>query len=215
MPTATVTVSNNSVCQGASSPVISFIGANGTRPYTFTYRDYAGVEKTAVAPTNSDIATVSVPTSTAGDFTYELLRVNDANTCEQDQSETVTVTVNPLPTATISGTTDVCQGDPAPVVTFTGSSGLAPYTFTYKYNNGANQQIVSDGSGVAAISQPTAASGTFTYTLISVSGANNCVSSQLGTVRVTVNPAPDATISANMTEVCQNTAPPMVRNNFV
>jgi hypothetical protein len=36
-----------------------------------------------------------------------------------------------LPVATISGTTDVCQNAAQPLITFTGSGGTAPYTFTY------------------------------------------------------------------------------------
>jgi len=81
-----------------------------------------------------DVATVTAPTTAAGTFTYLLVSVQDASgtTCSNPQTGTAVITVNPLPTATITGTTAVCQNAaPAPVVTFTGAGGTAPYTFTY------------------------------------------------------------------------------------
>ncbi|MGD9929768.1 MAG: PKD-like domain-containing protein [Mangrovibacterium sp.] len=210
LPTASI-AGDNTVCQGAGSPVITFTGANGARPYTFTYRVNGGTEQAVATSSSSNTATVSVPTSTTGDFTYELLRVNDANTCGQNQGGIATVTVSPLPTATIEvNETAVCQGETAPMITFTGSGGEAPYTFTYKYNNGANQTINSDASGLATIPQPTTASGTFIYTLVSVEGADACAQSQSGSVSVTVNPTPDVTITTTATDVCQNEPSPIV-----
>ncbi|KOH46639.1 hypothetical protein NC99_06160 [Sunxiuqinia dokdonensis] len=210
LPTASI-LGDQTVCQGAGSPVITFTGNNGTRPYTFTYLDYEGVERTVSTTSSSDVATVPVPTSTTGDFVYELQRVSDANTCEQTQGGTATITVSPLPTATITADpTEVCQGAAAPVITFTGSGGLAPYTFTYKYNNGANQTINSDASGIATITQPTSASGIFKYDLVSVAGDDGCGQSQSGSVSVTVNPTPDAMITTSTTEVCQNEPSPIV-----
>ena len=61
------------------------------------------------------------------------MSVRDASitTCSQAQTGSAIVTVNPLPTATISGTTAVCKDAASPNITFTGASGTAPYTFTY------------------------------------------------------------------------------------
>ncbi|WP_299581035.1 PKD-like domain-containing protein [uncultured Sunxiuqinia sp.] len=209
LPTASI-LGNQIVCQGAGSPVITFTGDNGTRPYTFTYLDYEGTERTVSTTSSSDVATVSVPTSISGDFTYELLRVTDANTCGQSQNGTATVSVSPLPTATINGTTAVCQGAESPTITFTGNGGEAPYTFTYKVNNGVNQQIVSDASGKATINQSTSASGIFKYDLVAVAGNDDCGQNQSGSVSITVNSSPDADLSANVSEVCQNGTSPIL-----
>lgn len=104
---------------------------------------------------------------------------------------TATITVNPLPTATISGSTAVCQNDTAPIVTFTGATGTAPYTFTYKFNGGSNQTIVSSGN-TATIAQPTGTAGTFAYTLVSVqdSSSTTCTNAQAGTATIVVHPTP-------------------------
>src|SRR5690606_20729682 len=101
-------------------PQVTFTGANGTAPYTFTYTINGGAAQTVVSTGN--IATVDVPTGTVGTLTYSLVSVQDASStaCIQNQSGSVSITVNPLPTATISGTTDVCQNGTSPMITFSG-----------------------------------------------------------------------------------------------
>ena len=66
----------------------------------------------------NSVATVPVPTGTAGTFTYSLVSVQDASTtaCTQAQTGSAVVTVNPLPTATISGTTAVCRNSALPLL---------------------------------------------------------------------------------------------------
>src|SRR5690606_33564160 len=134
-PTASIALNGASiVCRNDASPVITITASGGTAPYTFTYTINNGANQTVVSTGNT--ATVTVPTGTAGTFVYDLVSVQDASStaCLNSQTGSVTVTVNPLPTATISGTMDVCQNDAAPVITFTGANGTAPYTFTYTIN---------------------------------------------------------------------------------
>jgi len=209
LPTATISGTTD-VCQNGVSPNITFTGANGTAPYTFTYTINGGSNQTVISTGNT--ATVSVPTGTNGTFTYTLVSVQDASstTCSNPQSGTATVVVNPLPTATISGTTDVCQNGVSPNITFTGANGTAPYTFTYTINGGSNQTVISTGN-TATVSVPTGTDGTFTYTLVSVQDASSttCSNPQTGTATVKVNPLPTAIISGT-TDVCQNGAAPNI-----
>ncbi|MFN3753738.1 GEVED domain-containing protein [Flavobacterium sp.] len=111
---------------------------------------------------------------------------------------TGTILVNPLPLATIAGSTAVCQNDASPLVTFTGSNGTAPYTFTYKLNGGNNQTVVSLGN-TATIAQPTGTAGTFAYTLVSVkdSSSTTCTNPQSGLATIIVHPTPTAVAPAN------------------
>ncbi|GAA0874644.1 hypothetical protein GCM10009118_10520 [Wandonia haliotis] len=209
LPTAILS-GDTEICQNSASPSVTFTGANGTAPYTFTYTINGGANQTVTSVGNT--VTVSVPTGSAGTFVYDLISVQDASstTCSQAQTGTATIVVNPLPTATITGTTDVCQDGTSPSVTFTGANGTAPYTFTYNINGGASQTVVSTGN-TATVSVPTGAAGTFNYNLLSVQDASStaCVQSQAGTVTVIVNPLPTAIISG-ATEVCENDAPPSV-----
>lgn len=209
LPTATI-AGTVDVCVGDAAPTITFTGANGTAPYTFTYTIDGGANQTVTSTGNT--ATVTAPTGTAGTFVYDLVSVQDASAtnCSQAQTGTATVVVNPLPTATIAGTIDVCQGDPSPVITFTGANGTAPYTFTYNINGGANQTVVSTGATVT-VNAPTGAAGTFDYNLISVQGASStaCSQAQTGTATVIVNPTPSATIAGDI-EVCEGAAAPTI-----
>ena len=132
-------------------------------------------------------------------------------------SSPVTLTVNPLPTATISGTVATCTNSSAPYITFTGGNGTAPYTFTYTLNSGANQTVVSNGSGVATVTASVATTGSFVYTLISVADSSSTTCSQLqtGTATVTVNAVPTAvTITpTGSTTICSSDTPLLLTAN--
>ncbi|WP_396158399.1 choice-of-anchor L domain-containing protein, partial [Flavobacterium sp.] len=208
LPTATIS-GTTAVCQNSPSPAITFTGLNGTAPYTFTYLNPSGTSQT-ISTTVGNTATIPVSTSTDGVFTYTLVRVQSSGTpaCSQLQSGTATVTVNQLPTATISGTTSVCRNDPSPNITFTGANGVAPYTFTYSTDGGVTTITSPPSTGnIFILPVATGTAGTFTYTLISVqsSGTPACSQLQSGSATVTVTSLPIATISGTAT-ICSNTS---------
>ena len=209
LPTAMIS-GTTAVCKDAVSPNITFTGANGTAPYNFTYTINNGSNQT-VTTTVGNSVTVAAPTGTAGTFTYALVRVQDASStaCSQSQSGSAVVTVNPLPTATISGTTAVCKDEASPNITFTGASGTAPYTFTYAINEGSNQAVTTIVGNSVTVAVPTGAAGTFTYNLVSVQDASACLQPQTGSAAVTVNPLPTATISGT-TAVCKDAISPNI-----
>lgn len=103
--------------------------------------------------------------------------------------------VNPLPTATISGTSTVCQNSSSPVITFTGAGGITPYTFTYLDPIGSTQTVSTTG-GNTSVSLPinSTTAGTYVYSLLSVQsgGAGACSQNLSGSATVTVIPTPTA-----------------------
>lgn len=209
LPTASIT-GDATICEGDPSVSVVFTGANGTAPYTFTYTLNNGQNQTITSSGNT--ASITVSSSVPGTFVYNLIEVEDASStlCSQAQSGTATIVVNPSPTATISGTVEVCEGEVEPTITFTGSGGVAPYTFTYTINGGTNQTVVSTSSS-ATLTVPTNTSGTYTYTLVSVQDASStsCSQSQTGSATVTVNPIPTASISGS-TVICVGDINPVV-----
>ncbi|MEJ7681481.1 MAG: Ig-like domain-containing protein [Segetibacter sp.] len=148
-------------------------------PITYGWGSAGSGQSITVSPTQTTTYTVTA---------------NTTNGCAPTTKD-ITITVNPLPTATISGTTAVCQNATRPAITFTGTGGTAPYTFTYKIGTGANQTVVS-GSGTNPVSvtvfAPTTTVGTFTYNLVSVQG-QFCSNPQTGSATITVNPLPTIT----------------------
>ncbi|GGI25230.1 CehA/McbA family metallohydrolase [Pedobacter mendelii] len=191
LATATVTGST-AIPQNGTAPTITFTGANGTAPYTFTYNINGGTNRTVTS--NGNAATILAPTTAVGTFIYNLVSVADVN-CGQAQTGSATILVRPLPVATIAGNASVCNFNTAPVVTFTGSVGTAPYTFTYTLN-GSSARTVTTNSTTATLNVPTGNSGTFIYTLVSVTDAY-ATQTQIGNATVIVNPLPIVTINSN------------------
>jgi len=213
LPTATI-AGSATICQNSGQPGITFTGSGGTRPYTFTYNINGGGNSTVTTTLVSNSATVLAPTTTAGNFVYNLISVRDGtiSACTQAQSGNATIIVNPLPNATISGTTSVCQNAGAPVITFTGSGGTTPYIFTYNINGGSNTTVsTTSGSSTVAITAPTTSSGTYVYNLVSVmdGSTTTCSQNQTGSATVTINPLPTATVTGT-TAVCRNAPEPYI-----
>ena len=209
LPTASIAGAVQ-VCVNDPSPNVTFTGAVGAAPYTFTYNINGGANQTVVT-TSGNSVTVAAPTTVAGTFTYNLVSVKDASPalCSQNQTGSVVVQVNTLPTASIAGAITVCKNATSPNITFTGASGAPPYTFTYNINGGASQTITTTSGNSVTVAAPTTTAGTFTYNLISVQGgiSNSCSQPQTGNTIVIINP--DAAISlstgSNTQSVCINT----------
>ena len=112
-----------------------------------------------------------------------------------------TLTCPPI-TATISGTTAICQNSASPNITFTGSNGTAPYTFTYNINGGSNLTISTTSGNSINLAVPTVTTGTFTYNLLGVFDVigSDCLQTQSGSAVVNVNPLPTAPIVGTITQ---------------
>lgn len=99
-----------------------------------------------------------------------------------------------MPNAAISvDMTTVCQYNDSPVITFTGSAGTAPYTFTYTVNAGSPQLITSTGN-TATLDVPTSNNGTLIYTITQVQDQTGTSNTASGSVTVTVTEGPDASL---------------------
>jgi hypothetical protein len=160
LPTVTITAGGaTTFCQGASVTLTSSTGSS--------YLWSTGAITTSISPT------------AAGNYTVQ---VTDANGCKNTSDATV-VTVNTLPTATITagGATTFCQGGSVTLTSSTGSS--------YLWSTGATTSSIS----------PTTA-GNYT---VQVTDANGCKNTSSSTV-VSVNTLPIATITAGgATTFCQ------------
>ncbi len=211
LPSASI-AGSATVCQGSASPVVTFTGSGANAPYTFIYK-LNGSANQSITTTSGNSVSISIPTSSPGTYTYTLVGVSESgvNTCGSTASGTATVVVSPLPSASISGTTSICQFSASPVITFTGSGATPPYTFTYNINGGANQTVTTISGSSVTVSVPTSVAGLYTYNLVSVveSSGTACANTASGSASVLVNPLPTATISAN-NSVCQNSTSPQI-----
>lgn len=195
VPNASISISSTSICNG-DSITVTF---TGTPNATFDYAIDAGSVQSAFLDASGSYTITESPTANR---TYALtnVRVLDGlgNTvCSQNLNQSVSVTVNPLPTATISGATTICSG--TTVITFNGTPNA---TVTYTMNSGANQTVVLNGMGSATVTTPLLTSNT-TYNLVSVASSSTpvCSQNQAGSVLITVVALPTVTISGS-TSVC-------------
>ena len=200
LPTPKASISGTlSVCEKAASPLITFTGSEGDAPYTITYTVNGGASQTLT--TTGNAGTVAVPTAVPGTYTYSLVSVSDANgtLCQQNQTGSAVVTVNPLPTAGISGSTSVCLNAPAPLITFTGAVGQAPFTFRYNVNGGPVQTVTTSSGNSVTVAAPTGNAGTFVYNLVSVTDGSStaCSQAQTGSATVVVWTLPVADYSTS------------------
>lgn len=138
-------------------------------------------ENTEASTTNS----VDINWTTTGIYTLTVQEITKDNCVGPVQY--LRVTVNELPTATISGTTITCQNAASPIVTFTGAGGTAPYTFTYNFNDGSNKTVTTTTGDTVTVSVPTSVPGTFAYNLVDVTDSKGCTNPQTGTATITIN----------------------------
>ncbi len=167
------------------------IGVASVLGYTYSWLPTTGLSNAAqsnptVTLTNVDTTVYVVTTIALG--------------CSSTDS--VTVAVSALPTATITGTATVCQSAIVPYITFTGAGTTAPYTFTYTLNGVTQPTVTTIIGNSVSIQAPTTANGTFTYALVSVEDAStlHCSQLQTGSAIVTVSSKPSAAFTS--TKVC-------------
>ncbi|HEX6224161.1 MAG TPA: PKD-like domain-containing protein, partial [Chryseolinea sp.] len=202
LPTASIS-GTTTICSGASATLTFTLPSSGT--YNVVYTD-GTTNFTANGISNG--ATVNVfPSATT---TYTIVSVtNTATLCtvtapHANITGSAVITVNPLPTASISGTGTVCTGGTA-VLTFTLPVGSYNVVYTDGTTN-FNANGISNGATVNVIPPL----GNTTYTIVSVSNtASTCSvtaphANITGSAVVTVNPLPTASISGTTT-ICSGT----------
>lgn len=112
------------------------------------------------------------------------------------------------PSATISGPSAVCQNATGQVITFTGTGGTAPYTFTYSVTGTPGTQTIqtTGTNNSITLAVPTGAAGTFTYALVQVedSAPGHSPVNVGGNAVITINPQANADLNSSANSVLFN-----------
>lgn len=171
------------MAQSTQSDVVSmgttknyYVNATPGSKYTWKINE----ESPLASTTNS----VDITWTTPGIYTLTVQETTKDNCVGTVRYLQVTVIAL---TATISGTTSTCQNADSPVVTFTGSSGTSPYTFTYNINGGIYNTVTTTlGDTTVTVSVPTTIPGTFAYDLVNVTDSKGYTNDQTGTAIITI-----------------------------
>ncbi|RAR46666.1 T9SS type B sorting domain-containing protein [Flavobacterium lacus] len=194
LPTATIS-GITSICAG-NSTVINF---NGTPNAEITYTIDGGADQ-FITLDATGFATLTSPVLSANS-TYSLVSITSpiSASCNQTIAGSVTILVNPPPTASISGDTSLCLGDNGSIQ-FVGTPNA---TVFYTIDNGPSQFTVLNAIGekTVAISNVTTTT-VVRITEVSTAGGSGCSQTLSQLITFTVVPLPIATISANQTAVC-------------
>jgi len=176
LPTASV-IANTAICTGASLP----IGASAIGGSTYSWVSVPlGFASTSSNPTASPVITTA----------YTLTETN-SNGCVKSNS--VTITVNVLPTASVIANTAICTGGSLPI----GGSAVGGSTYSW----------VSIPLGfVSTSSNPTASPVSTTAYTLTETNSNGCVKSN--SVTITVHALPASSVIAN-TAICIGTSLPI------
>ena len=182
IPIATATPSTVTICSLDTTNIVLTSNAIGTT-YAWTSAS-TNVTGASSATGNSITDALTATGNTPGTVVYTITPSGSGCT---GLPIIATVTVNPLPTATISGTSSICYNATS-LISFTGTPNA---TVSYTINGGPNQTILLDNLGVGSVSTGNLTTTT-TYQLVSVqsSGIPSCTQTQSGSVVVTVIPVP-------------------------
>ncbi|QIA06264.1 PKD-like domain-containing protein [Draconibacterium halophilum] len=177
------------VCQDAADETYTATAANST---SISY----SVSPAGAGTINSSTGLMNWDASFSGTATITATATGLCGTTTED----LTIVVYPLPTATISGTTTICESD-ATTITID-LTGTQPWSVTYTDGTTpVTQNNITSNPYTFNVSP----AGNTTYTLTDVSDAN-CAGTVSGSAAITIRPTPTVTISGD-DEVCQNTSP--------
>ncbi|MFT5779031.1 MAG: gliding motility-associated-like protein [Crocinitomicaceae bacterium] len=172
------------VCDPYGGPpaTVTLAGA-GASTYTW---DFGAIDGVPIVPP-------------AGTTTTYTVTGTDINGCIG--TDQIDVTVNVIPDVTITGTTSLCENDPATNIVITVQGGVAPYNVDYTLDGVPQTTIISTGS--TTITGPNSPPGTYVYTVTHVdeSSANGCEQNLNETATITVNALPNVSAGGDI-EIC-------------
>ncbi len=176
LPVVTANPANKAVCAGSSASFTSTATASPAPTIQWQVSTDGGATFVNVANATSSTYTFA----TSGSDNAKQYRAQFSNACGVVASAAATLTVNALPTCSISGADAVCAGSPNNL--YSGPAGLAAYRWSV-----TGSATLSGPTTAQSVSVNAGASGTFTLTL-TLTNASGCSSTCSKTVTVLALP---------------------------
>lgn len=183
-PTASVFSANSSICLGNSAN-LSVAITGGTGPFKVVYQDNASTPN--VYTVSNYVSGSSISLSPTITYNYSLVSVTSANGLGgigTGNSGSPRITVNQLPTITVSSTaTTICQGTTTSTLSYTATTNSPnKYNIVWSVSNPSvlanvtNVTLVNAPSSISITVPALAASGTYTGNLTVTNSITTCPS---------------------------------------
>jgi hypothetical protein len=198
LPTASISSPNLNICAG-STAAIAF---NGTPNAIITYTINSVSSQISLNALGTATVT-TLPLSANATISLISITLSGTPSCSKTLSESITINVESLPTATINSTQlQTCFGTSATVV-FSGTPN-ATVNFTV---DGVANQIVLDNSGNASFTTSILTVPSI-YTLISVTSGSllSCTKLLSESITIAILSLPVAAISSTTLNICNGTS---------
>lgn len=187
LPTATATGSAE-ICNDGSTAVVGFT-FTGPAPYNINFTDGSNIFNISTSNNPEHI-------TTSAQGSYHVTKITDGNGCNGNSfGDTAIITLNPLPTITLNGSSEICNdGVTTAPIGFT-LTGKMPFDF--KYSIGGDTLRVDNVNATSYILNTMRAG---TYVAVAVTDANGCSGTDFGDpASLLLNPLPTGTLSGSTT----------------
>ncbi|MCS7162334.1 MAG: PKD domain-containing protein [Bacteroidia bacterium] len=193
IPTVSITVSQNPICPG-QSVTFTALANNAGAGATYNWYRNSGAGPILVASSNSPTYTTNNLNN--GDQIYAT--VVSSQGCASAPSNTITITVSPIPTVSLTASANsICQGA---AVTFTATPANAGPNPTYRwYVNNLLVATTTSNTYTTTTLQP--GNNAVHVVIVSTDGCTG-PASQSNTVNVLVEVTPTVSITASSTTIC-------------
>lgn len=216
LPTQLSVTGATTICSGTSANISI---ANSQVGVNYQLRNNSGNTNVG-SPVTGTGGTILLPTgSLSSTTTFNVIGTNATTLCSQQMSNTVTITVNTTPTATVTNSSQsICTGTAFTTMTFGTSPTVTGTTFAWtRDNTSAVTGVAASGSGTSitgvTLTNTTNAPVTVTFTITPTGPSSTfCVGSPT-TATIVVNPKPTGSASAQ--SVCTGSASSVALNSNV
>ncbi|MCW3086386.1 MAG: hypothetical protein JWP12_3752 [Bacteroidetes bacterium] len=207
IPVVTATPTSQTICSGSTTAITLSGNVTGTTfAWTVTQTGVSG----ATASSGTSIAQILIATgASTGTAVYTITPT--ANGCS-GTPVTVTITVNPIPFATATPSTQtLCSGGTTSIALTSFTTGT---TFSWTViQTGVSGASAGSGTSIAQVLSATGTTtGTAVYSI--TPSANGCTGSPI-TVTITVNPIPVLTATPATQTICSGSATSITLNSNV
>jgi hypothetical protein len=192
MQPATYTLQGSNVCLDGTV-TLNLSGSQAGWTYLL-YKDGTAIGDTQAGTGGALVFTDAA--SVTGTFNYAVRTVDPTGSqCEEQVSNEQSITVNPLPAATVTART-ICSGQTSALSATLGGGTSTPMTYTWKVG-------AAEATTTATNSYTTGAlTATSSYT-VQLTNSNGCsATSNVGTITVNTPPAAPTGLSSNVPAIC-------------